>query len=420
MKKHKVSVIVPIYNVEPYLRRCLDSLINQSLREIEIICVNDCSPDNSLAMVKEYAEKDERIKIIDFEKNQGVSMARNAGMKVAKGEYIGLVDPDDYVDLDYYEKLYLKAKEKNLDMVYANQKRNAAGGIKEYVRIVSRIGKLCLPPAHWSAIYKADFLRLHSLKYPDGIKLSQDLAFLVQAQFFATEVEFVQDVYYHYITRYNSARFNIENAYKSNGMWQVFDFINEKYIDEEYRLFFGYFYTFYFNVMLTDRFTKANSKDRQKLTEILVGMYKKRKYEVVYKNIPKFIQESDLENPDALCERISNYVDSFQSNSYEDLCTKIESLQNRKLYVWGTGLDGLAILDQCEKYEWKIDAFLDSYSYKTLTEFNGHKILNPQDVLVNKEKDFFIIISPRVYASDIAKICEQAGLKECLDFWRPR
>jgi glycosyltransferase involved in cell wall biosynthesis len=85
------NAIVPIYNVEPYLRRCLDSLVNQTLKDIEIICINDCSPDKSLIILKEYAGKDNRIKIIDFEKNQGVSVARNSGMKIAKGEYIGLL-----------------------------------------------------------------------------------------------------------------------------------------------------------------------------------------------------------------------------------------------------------------------------------------------------------------------------------------
>jgi len=119
-----VSIIVPIYNVEPYLHRCLDSLVNQTLKDIEIICINDCSPDNSLDILKEYAEKDERINIINFEKNQGVSVARNTGIEIAKGEYIGFVDSDDYVDLDFYEKLYKKARETDADMVKASLKKN--------------------------------------------------------------------------------------------------------------------------------------------------------------------------------------------------------------------------------------------------------------------------------------------------------
>ena len=94
----KVSVIIPIYNTEKYLRKCLDSVCNQTLSDIEIICVNDCSTDNSLEILEEYASKDNRIKLIDFKENKGAAVARNAGIDEAKGEYIGFVDSDDFVD----------------------------------------------------------------------------------------------------------------------------------------------------------------------------------------------------------------------------------------------------------------------------------------------------------------------------------
>ena len=100
----KISVIVPVYNVEKYLARCLDSIINQTLADIEIICINDGSTDNSLEILNDYAKKDSRIKIID-QTNAGLSCARNAGMQIAQGEYIGFVDSDDWIDLDFYEKL---------------------------------------------------------------------------------------------------------------------------------------------------------------------------------------------------------------------------------------------------------------------------------------------------------------------------
>lgn len=112
----KVSVIIPVYNVEKYLRQCLDSVINQTLKDIEIICVNDGSTDNSPQILEEYAAKDNRIKIIN-KTNGGLSSARNAGMEVAQGEFIGFVDSDDYLDLNFYESLYNRAKETNSDIV---------------------------------------------------------------------------------------------------------------------------------------------------------------------------------------------------------------------------------------------------------------------------------------------------------------
>ena len=115
-KRPKVSVVIPVYKVEPWIRECLDSLVNQTLKEIEIICVDDGSPDNSGAILDEYAQKDKRIKVIHQE-NGGVQKARNAGLDVAKGEYIALLDSDDYVDVRAYETAYNFAKKDNVDIL---------------------------------------------------------------------------------------------------------------------------------------------------------------------------------------------------------------------------------------------------------------------------------------------------------------
>lgn len=115
----KVSVIIPVYNVESYLRECMDSVINQTLEDLEIICVNDGSTDNSRAILQEYANKDSRIKIIDKE-NGGQSSARNLGIKAATGEFIGFVDSDDWIDINFYEKLYNAVINYKADLASAN------------------------------------------------------------------------------------------------------------------------------------------------------------------------------------------------------------------------------------------------------------------------------------------------------------
>ena len=117
---YKISIIIPIYNTEKYLRRCLDSVCNQTFGDIEIICINDCSTDGSLNILNEYAQKDNRIKIINFIENKGVAIARNTGIDEAQGEYISFVDADDYVDLDFFEKLYNKAIKTNSKLVVSN------------------------------------------------------------------------------------------------------------------------------------------------------------------------------------------------------------------------------------------------------------------------------------------------------------
>lgn len=115
-KKPKISVVIPVYNVENYLRQCLDSVINQTLDDIEIICVNDGSTDSSPDILEEYSRKDSRIRIISQE-NMGLSGARNTGMKYIKGEYVYFLDSDDYIELDALNQMYNISKNNSLDML---------------------------------------------------------------------------------------------------------------------------------------------------------------------------------------------------------------------------------------------------------------------------------------------------------------
>ena len=114
-KNIKVSIIVPVYNTEKYIGKCLESLIAQTLKEIEIICVNDGSTDNSLKILNYYQNKDLRIKIVN-QKNSGPGKSRNTGIKIAKGDFIGFVDGDDWVDKNYFEKLYNAAIKYNCEI----------------------------------------------------------------------------------------------------------------------------------------------------------------------------------------------------------------------------------------------------------------------------------------------------------------
>lgn len=118
----KVSIIVPVYNVEKYLDRCMESLINQTLKEIEIILVDDGSPDNCPQMCDDYAKKDSRIKVV-HKQNAGLGYARNSGLDVATGEYVAFVDSDDFVSLNTYEYCYNLATKERLDVVRFDMKR---------------------------------------------------------------------------------------------------------------------------------------------------------------------------------------------------------------------------------------------------------------------------------------------------------
>ena len=118
----KVSVIIPVYNTEKYLRQCLDSIVYQTLKDIEILCVDDGSTDGSLAILQEYADKDDRVKIYKG-KGTGAGGARNVGLDIATGEYLSFIDSDDFIELDTYEKLYKSAQQNCSDVVVFNMNR---------------------------------------------------------------------------------------------------------------------------------------------------------------------------------------------------------------------------------------------------------------------------------------------------------
>lgn len=115
----KISIIIPVYNVERYLHRCIDSITNQTLKDIEIILIDDKSPDSCPQICDEYAQKDKRIKVIHKTTNDGLGIARNFGINIASGEYIAFCDSDDWVDPEFYETMYKQAKSENLDAVYS-------------------------------------------------------------------------------------------------------------------------------------------------------------------------------------------------------------------------------------------------------------------------------------------------------------
>lgn len=216
----KVSVIVPVYNVEEYLRKCLDSLTNQTLSDIEIICINDGSTDNSAVILQEYANKDNRIKVITQE-NAGVSNARNNGLKIAKGEYIGFCDSDDYVDLDFYEILYTSAIKYSADIAAADIIKIRKNKFKKFLSFKDTVVcetyreklKICDVPDYsyvWNKIYRTEALKESKLLFEEG-KTYEDMIFSVQILLHLKWLVTVPDTNYYYMSRKSSIVHNRAN-----------------------------------------------------------------------------------------------------------------------------------------------------------------------------------------------------------------
>ncbi len=215
----KVSVIIPVYNVGEYLRECLDSVINQTLKEIEIICVDDGSTDNSLDILKEYAAKDKRITVLT-QPNCNAGKARNEGLAIAKGTYVGFVDSDDYISADMYQKLYTKAYEGQTDIcicefniIDSNTKHvlNKAGITKWFAQKFTRNTDSNLlvhshapilqitNPAPWNKIYNRHFLIKNGIKFQSIIS-TNDVAFTCTALCCAKIIGLIEEPLYFYRT----------------------------------------------------------------------------------------------------------------------------------------------------------------------------------------------------------------------------
>lgn len=207
MSNIKVSVVIPVYNVEKYLAQCLDSVVKQTLKDIEIICINDGSTDRSLDILNEFAGKDARIKIINKE-HVGLSAGRNKGLELAQGEYVSFIDSDDWVNENFLEALYNAAKKYNSDIasgsivrVTGNRKRNKLIYKKEeFTKDTDKKNELTNIPIYsyvWNKIYKREILIANNIKFPDG-RVYEDVIWSIKAVYYADGVVTVPEATYYY------------------------------------------------------------------------------------------------------------------------------------------------------------------------------------------------------------------------------
>lgn len=213
----KISVIIPIYNVEKYLRRCLDSIKNQTFKDWQAICIDDGSPDKSGQIAEEYAAKDKRFLVI-HKNNTGVSDTRNVGIKHATGEYVHFMDSDDEIDKDYYEKLLASGEDADIigSGFISNSKYspNLVYG-KKHV-LYTLFGKLFWTQALsrsfvWRYLFKTDFIKKNTLLFDTSLISQEDAVFLLQALEVSKKMVLVPNVNYHYIFNPNSALNNKKN-----------------------------------------------------------------------------------------------------------------------------------------------------------------------------------------------------------------
>lgn len=225
----KVSLIVPTYNVEQYLVECMESITNQTLEDIEVICINDGSTDGSLSILQSYADKDKRIIIVDKE-NGGYGIGMNIGLEIATGEYIGIVEPDDFVPVNMFGNLYDIAKGNNLDFVKADFYRFERATNGDMFLTYNHLSKkeedynVVFNPSEtpeairwiintWSGIYKREFLNKWNIRHNETPGASfQDNGFWFQTFVFATRAMIIDKPYY--MNRRDNPNSSVKNMQK--------------------------------------------------------------------------------------------------------------------------------------------------------------------------------------------------------------
>lgn len=265
----KVSIIIPVYNTSQYLPECLDSLVNQTLKDIEIICIDDGSNDSSFDILSEYAQKDSRVKVLK-QKNEGQSVARNRGLLEAKGEYIGFLDSDDYADATMFEKLYKNAQMNDSDISMCsikvfNEKTGIATTEDPYMNLNlfdetfeknafthnkthDFIFRICVTP--WNKIYKRSFLLQNKILFPQNLNY-EDNVFFYETFIQAQSISLVKEALVVYRRESETSYTFGKQDHKKLDFFRVFDEI-EKVLKEKgiYKKLEEYFLTHKKNTLI--------------------------------------------------------------------------------------------------------------------------------------------------------------------------
>lgn len=228
----KVSVIIPVYNVENYLSKCLDSVFSQTLDSYEVIAINDGSNDNSLNILNTYLKKYSNLKIID-QCNQGISKSRNLGISESKGEYIMFLDSDDYMENNMLYDMYIKAKSESLDIVVCDYYTVYSSTVSKQLEKVSDFSNTTITdsknlifeinPSPWNKLFKSSFLKQQKYRFPLDLKY-EDLGYIPLLFLNAKKIGKVNKPLYNYMVRENSQTTIVDDR-----IFDIFSILNILY-----------------------------------------------------------------------------------------------------------------------------------------------------------------------------------------------
>lgn len=399
-----ISIIIPVYNAKKYLKQCIESVLSQTLQDIEIICIDDGSTDNSLELLKLYAQNDPRIVIIEQE-NQGQSSARNAGLSVAKGEYIGFVDSDDWVDKTMFEKLYQNAKMFKSDIamcsmatfdertgtistkfnhitldLFPESFENRTFKYDETLDFIFRISACVV-----YKIYRKDFLKKHNINFPGEFLFAEDNIFSLETFLKAQKCSLLREELYFYricsdtSTVYGSdfkklplfeVHKKCRNVLKQNDLYNKV----KKYYETHTKGHLIYWYN-----------------------QIQDPKVKRQYYLKLITHYPSFL--------------FMNLLQSFKMKIYTRKLKKI--LKTKKIIFWGASLFLKNFLENFNTDKSNITGIIDKSPSRQGEDFCGYKIMQPESL---KKIDFDFVIPAVVNIHNFDKLLktnlEAMGIKK--------
>lgn len=291
----KVSIIVPIFKVEQYLEYCLSSLVNQTLRDIEIICVNDKTPDNSMKICYNYAKLDSRVKVINKVNNEGLGFARNTGLEIAKGKYVAFIDSDDYVDIEMFERLYAFAEKNKLDCCFCDYQYDLGKGkitlsreikseyiIKGNENVIDYMIDMIAPLPEWKsdvkylvsvwhAIYSREIIEKYNIRFESERKNgSEDIPFHIDFLSKSENIGYIPfKGYYYRYNPYSLSRNYTHEKFKSYEF--LFDEVKERLDkicnEEKYLLHYQRFIFYFFRNII--KYESVKNINGNRFTNIL-------------------------------------------------------------------------------------------------------------------------------------------------------
>lgn len=399
----KVSVIVPVYNAESFLKDCLESLIHQTLQDIEIICIDDKSQDGSLDILYGYQKKDSRIKVICNETNRGAAEARNRGMAVARGNYTQFVDADDYLAPEALEKLYSMAETHHLDMCYLGMQfhvpsneedsvsQNRISGEypgvfsgKELLRRFTENGEFFL--YLWSVFYRSAFIKKHELGYKK-LRIGEGGDFILRALCLAERAAVCKELFYHYRLNEGSVTHGA-NAKRELLLGQIVQYADVlRYFSthenaEELDAFFDYQYR-----KMAGGIQNLSQREKEEIESRLETRFEKHIFGMLQ-------QKNDV------------YGIRFD----EEILHRIQ--EKDAVIVYGAGHGSKEVIELLQQYKIEILGFAVTRREKDRTSVFGHHIYEIEELLSYNNNSIVLVAANKKFNHEIQGTLDQYGFKD--------